>query len=344
MTRRTSTRYSEQHDRNYEISPEKMLELIMSSRETPKEDWTKTRLPKLLKRTLSSYEKVGVINHLDGKDLPSKSSVLKAFNKLLTILFPGYMGNVAIKKSNIESITQENLDSIWRLLVREIDRSLKYVCIRELKCPTDVCHIRAQVIVNELLENIPKIRGLLRDDIQAAYEGDPAARNRDEIILSYPFVLAISAYRIAHELHIRGVPMVPRIMTEHAHSATGIDIHPGAKIGTSFFIDHGTGVVIGETAEIGNNVRLYQGVTIGALSIPRGARVVRGMKRHPTIEDDVVIYSGATILGGDTVIGKSSIIGGNVWITSSVPPNTTVTISNPEQIYRNTGESIPSQS
>jgi serine O-acetyltransferase len=340
MKRRAATHHSEQRDRNYEISPEKMLELIMSSREAPAEDWTKTRLPKLVKRTLSSYEKVGAINHLDGKDLPSKDSVLKALNELFTVLFPGYMGNVTITKSNIESITQKSLQSVRRLLVREIDRSLKYICIRELKCPTDVCHIRAQVIVNELLENIPRIRELLRGDIEAAYEGDPAARNWDEIILSYPFVLAITAYRIAHELHIRGVPIVPRIMTEHAHSATGIDIHPGAKIGTNFFIDHGTGVVIGETAEIGDNVRLYQGVTIGALSIPKGARIIRGTKRHPTIEDDVIIYSGATILGGDTVIGKSSIIGGNVWIISSVPPNTTVTISNPEQIYKNTGGSM----
>ncbi|MCJ7635188.1 serine acetyltransferase, partial [Candidatus Bathyarchaeota archaeon] len=266
---------------------------------------------------------------------PSKDSVIRSLKDLLTILFPGYQGNTVITQSNIRPYTDKTLRRVHRRLMREIDRSLKYVCIRELKCPTDVCHRLAEIVVGDFLESIPSIRDLLKGDIQAAYDGDPAARNVDEIILSYPCVLAISTYRIAHELHIRGVPLVPRIMSEYAHSVTGIDIHPGAKIGRNFFIDHGTGVVVGETTEIGNSVRIYQGVTLGAMSIPRGGQTIRGKKRHPTIEDDVIIYSGATILGGDTVIGRGSVIGVNVWVTSSLPRNTIVTISPPELVYKN---------
>jgi serine O-acetyltransferase len=173
--------------------------------------------------------------------------------------------------------------------------------------------------------------------VEAAYEGDPAAKNLDEIILSYPGLEAIAIYRIAHELHIQGVPLIPRIMTEFAHVRTGIDIHPGAEIGDSFFIDHGTGVVIGETCSIGNNVRIYQGVTLGALSFKKDkdGKLFKGIKRHPTIEDNVIIYAGATILGGETVIGRNSVIGGNVWLVDSVPPGTTVTLKSPELAYTN---------
>ena len=245
------------------------------------------------------------------------------------------MGKKTVTQSNIRLCTHKTLRTIYECLITEVDRSLKYICLRELKCSTDVCHSQAEIVVEEFLESIPNIRERLRGDIQAAYDGDPAARNVDEIILSYPCVLAIATYRVAHGFHIRGVPMVPRIMSEYAHSVTGIDIHPGAKIGRNFFIDHGTGVVIGETTVIGNNVRIYQGVTLGAMSIPKGGQAIRGRKRHPTIEDEVIIYSGATILGGDTVIGRGSVIGGNVWITSSVPPNTIVTVSSPELVYKN---------
>jgi len=324
-------------DLDYESSPEKMLGLIMQAQDV-KDDWPEKELPKLVDNLLASYEEVGVINHLEGKDLPSKDSVIRALNDLLIILFPGYLGEATMTKSDIRPFTQKTLRSVRQRLVREVDRSLKYICLRELKCPTDVCRTMAKTAVRELLENIPKIRELLRGDVQAAYEGDPAARNVDDVILSYPCVPAIATYRIAHELHIRGVPMVPRIMSEYAHSLTGIDIHPGARIGRNFFIDHGTGVVIGESTEIGDNVRIYQGVTLGALSVPKGAQAAKGKKRHPTIEDDVIIYSGATILGGDTVIGHGSVIGGNVWITSSVPPHTTVTISPPKLVYRNHGD------
>jgi len=182
---------------------------------------------------------------------------------------------------------------------------------------------------------MPRLRRVLARDVIAAYEGDPAAQSYDEIIFSYPGVFAVTVYRIAHQLYEQGVPLIPRIMTEYAHSRTGIDIHPGAHINESFFIDHGTGVVIGETSEIGNRVRIYQGVTLGALSLPRDSlEDLRNAKRHPTIEDDVVIYAGATILGGDTVIGARSVIGGNVWITESVPPDTRVFLKKPELVFK----------
>ena len=185
----------------------------------------------------------------------------------------------------------------------------------------------------QLLEEMPRLRAVLMGDVHAAYGGDPAAREHDEIILSYPCVTAIATYRIAHELYKRDIPLIPRIMSEWAHSLTGIDIHPGAEIGENFFIDHGTGVVIGETSIIGQNVKLYQGVTLGALSFRRdmNGRLVKGGKQHPTIENEVVIYSGATVLGGETTIGARSVIGANVWLTASVPPNTKVTIGNPKQ-------------
>jgi serine O-acetyltransferase len=191
-------------------------------------------------------------------------------------------------------------------------------------------------VVRELLEKIPEIRQMLSGDIEAAYGGDPAAVSAEEVILSYPCVLAITTYRIAHELYLRGVPLIPRIMSENVHSLTGIDIHPGARIGKNFFIDHGTGVVIGETTEIGENVKMYQGVTLGALSFPKDEKghVIKGRKRHPTIGNNVVIYSGATLLGPDAVIGDNVVIGGNVWITSPVPSNTRITIAQPQQNIR----------
>jgi len=192
------------------------------------------------------------------------------------------------------------------------------------------------VVVKELLEKIPEIRSLLSGDIEAAYDGDPAAVSTEEVILSYPCVLAITTYRIAHELYLRGTPLIPRIMSEHVHSLTGIDIHPGAKIGKNFFIDHGTGVVIGETAEIGDNVKIYQGVTLGALSFPKDEKghIIRGRKRHPTVGNNVVIYSGATLLGADAIVGDNVVIGGNVWITSHVASGTKITITPPELKYK----------
>jgi len=320
----------------YAWSPEQMLEMIMKGQETMEDKWVEEGLPKLVDEIMENYERYGGINHLEGRDLPSKQVVTEVLEDLLTIIFPGYLGKVEIAKSNTRYFLGNTLHSIYYRLVGEMEKSLKYVCRRVKECPEDVCLRRAQVVVKELLEKIPEIRTLLRGDIQAAYDGDPAAKSTDEVILSYPCVLAIATYRIAHELYVRGVPLVPRIMSEHAHSITGIDIHPGAKIGKNFFIDHGTGVVIGETAEIGDNVKIYQGVTLGALSFPKDekGRIIKGRKRHPTVGNNVVIYSGATLLGGETIIGDDAVIGGNVWITSSIPPGTKVTIAPPELRYK----------
>jgi serine O-acetyltransferase len=310
--------------------------MIKRTKETKAENWLDKGLPKLVDGIMENYEKYGNIQHLEGEDLPSKHTVIEILEDLMTILFPGYAGETEIAKSNTRYFLGNALHSIYGRLAEEVDKSLNYVCRRVKECPEDICLIRAQVVVEELLERIPEIRILLRGDIQAAYDGDPAARNIDEVILSYPCVQAIATYRIAHELYVRGVPLVPRIMAEYAHSKTGIDIHPGARIGRSFFIDHGTGVVIGETAEIGDNVKIYQGVTLGALSFPRDeeGRLIKGKKRHPSVGNNVVVYSGATILGGKTKVGDDAIIGGNVWITSSIPAGTQVTIVPPELRYK----------
>jgi len=320
----------------YAWSPEQMLEMIMKGQETLEDKWVEEGLPKLVDEIMENYERYGGINHLEGKDLPSRQAVIEALEDLLAVIFPGYLGKAEIAKSNTRYFLGNTLHSIYYRLVGEVEKSLKYVCRRVKECPEDVCLRRAQVVVKELLEKIPEIRALLRGDIQAAYDGDPAAKSTDEVILSYPCVLAIATYRMAHEFYIRGVPLVPRIMSEYAHSITGIDIHPGAKIGKNFFIDHGTGVVIGETAEIGDNVKIYQGVTLGALSFPKDekGRIIKGRKRHPTVGNNVVIYSGATLLGGETVIGDDAVIGGNVWITSPIPPGTKVTIAPPELRYK----------
>jgi len=317
--------------------PGKMVEMMMMRGDEADDDnWAENRLPKLVDRIMENYETLGGMDHLNGKDLPSKRVVIEILEDLLTVIFPGYLGKVAITKTNTQYVVGNLLHSAYHRLVREVEKSLKYVCRRIEKCPEDVCRKRAQVVAKDLMEKIPEIRILLRGDIEAAYDGDPAAKSVDEVILSYPCVLAIATYRLAHELYIRGIPLVPRIMSEHAHSETGIDIHPGAKIGKNFFIDHGTGVVIGETAEIGDNVKIYQGVTLGALSFPKDekGRIIKGRKRHPTVGNNVVIYSGATLLGNETVIGDEAVIGGNVWITSAIPPGTKVTIMQPKLHYK----------
>jgi serine O-acetyltransferase len=315
--------------------PEKMLEALMKGEESLEDNWAETGLPLLVDEILKNYETFGGMDHLEGKDLPSKTVVIDVLEDLLTIFFPGYLGKTGITKSNIKYFLGNTLTSVYTRLTTEVEKSLKYICRKVEGCPEDVCHRRAQVVVKELLEEIPEIRSLLSGDIQAAYDGDPAAVSTEEVILSYPCVLAITTYRIAHELYLRGIPLIPRIMSEYIHSQTGIDIHPGAKIGKNFFIDHGTGVVIGETAEIGDNVKLYQGVTLGALSFPKDEKgqIIRGRKRHPTVGNNVVIYSGATLLGADAVIGDDVVIGGNVWITSRVASGTKITIAPPELKY-----------
>ncbi len=309
-------------------NPDKMIEVLMQNHHHKDEEkWVENGLPSLVDQIIGNYQTFGGMDHLEGKDLPSKNVVIEVLNDLFSVLYPGYLGGSEISKANIKFCLGTKLASIYERLVIEVEKSLKYICRKIRECPQDICQKRAHVVVKELLEELPKIRSTLSSDIEAAYSGDPAAVSTDEVILSYPCVMAITTYRIAHELYIRCVPLIPRIMSEHMHSLTGIDIHPGAKIGKSFFIDHGTGVVIGETAEIGENVKLYQGVTIGALSFPKDEKgnIIKGRKRHPTIGNNVVIYSGATLLGGDTNIGDNVIIGGNTWTTTSVEADTKIT-------------------
>lgn len=277
---------------------------------------------------VDTYDEQGGINHLEGPNLPSKDSVIAILEGLLTVVFPGYYGRKQISRANVAYFVGDLLTTLYADLRDQIDRSFRYTCRKLPDCPDDCCTEAAELATLHLLGRIPHIRELLKLDIEAAYEGDPAAKSHDEIILSYPSALAIATYRLAHELYLKEAELIARIMCEHAHSLTGIDIHPGAQIGRHFFIDHGTGVVIGETTQIGDHVQMYQGVTLGALA-PAKAQSLRGKKRHPTIEDEVVIYSGATILGGDTVIGKGSVIGGNVWLTQSVPPGTRVLMESP---------------
>jgi serine O-acetyltransferase len=320
----------------YSWNPEKMLDKLMTCNVKPESNWVELGVPNLVDDIIRNYQTFGGMDHLEGKDLPSKKIVIEVLEDLLTVIFPGYLGKTEITKSNVKYVIGNTLTSVYARLMVEVEKSLKHICRKIKECPADICHTRAEIVVKELLEKIPEIRQMLSGDIEAAYGGDPAAVSAEEVILSYPCVLAITTYRIAHELYLRGVPLIPRIMSEHVHSLTGIDIHPGARIGKNFFIDHGTGVVIGETTEIGDNVKMYQGVTLGALSFPKDEKghIIKGRKRHPTIGNNVVIYSGATLLGADAVVGDNVVIGGNVWITSPVPSNTRITIAPPEQNIR----------
>jgi serine O-acetyltransferase len=317
-------------------NPDRMLDALMRNHDKVEQDWLEKGLPKLVDEIMINYQKFGGMDHLEGKDLPAKKVVIDVLEDLFTILFPGYLGDSEITKANVKYHLGTKLTTVYTRLTGEIEKSLKYICRKISECPQDVCQKRAQVVVKELLEKLPEIRSMLSVDIEAAYSGDPAAASSEEVILSYPCVLAITTYRIAHELYLNGVPLIPRIMSEHMHSLTGIDIHPGARIGKNFFIDHGTGVVIGETAEIGDNVKLYQGVTLGALSFPKDEKgnIIKGRKRHPTVGNNVVIYSGATLLGAEAVVGDNVVIGGNVWITSPVASGTKITIAAPELKYK----------
>lgn len=297
----------------------------------------KHQLPEITDKIVSTYGDCQVsLHHLEDTPLPSRESIVQIIEILQEIIFPGYFGKKGLDIHSIKYHIGDCLETAYELLYRETYRGIRHGCqlaqLSESICSH--CEEIAETQTVDFLEKIPGLRHALATDVIAAYDGDPAAKGYDEIIFSYPCIFTIMVYRLAHELHIQGIPLLPRIMTEFAHSETGIDIHPGAQIGNYFFIDHGTGVVIGETTVIGQNVKLYQGVTLGALSFPKDeeGHIIRGKKRHPTIEDEVVIYSGATVLGGDTVIGKGSVIGGNVWLTHSVPPRTKVLISEPQLI------------
>jgi serine O-acetyltransferase len=274
--------------------------------------------------------KAGLVDHVGAAAIPSRDSVVEILSILEDVLFPGYFGQQELDRALLPYHVGQELNEIFEMLADQIARSIRHECQR-LDNLCVHCIGKGQKEALEFLQKIPKLRRALASDVQALFDGDPAAKSFDEIVFSYPGLKAIAIYRIAHELHLQGVPLLPRIMTEYAHGITGIDIHPGATIGRNFFIDHGTGVVIGETTEIGDNVKIYQGVTLGALSFPKDVKgqLSRGKKRHPTIQDNVTIYSGATILGGDTIIGTGSVIGGNVWLTESVPPMTRVIMSTP---------------
>jgi serine O-acetyltransferase len=298
----------------------------------------KESLPALTERIVETYEECGAIHHLGHSPLPSYAEVVEILKDLQEILYPGYGRRQNLHLGNVAYHVGDLIDSLHDRLTQQVARAFRHDC-RSIDLERDF-EAEAQTLVLRFLESIPDLRTTLADDVRAAYDGDPAAKTFSEIVFCYPGLSAVSTYRIAHELHLLGVPLIPRMMTEYAHSKTGIDIHPGATIGRRFFIDHGTGVVIGETTEIGDNVKLYQGVTLGALSFPKdeNGALLRNLKRHPTIEDDVVIYANATILGGNTTIGHRSVIGSSAWITRSVEPNTIVTIENPRLRYRDVSD------
>ncbi|HEY8967354.1 MAG TPA: serine O-acetyltransferase EpsC [Candidatus Methylacidiphilales bacterium] len=273
---------------------------------------------------LDSYADCGGINHIDGINLPSKDAVAALTNEFLHLLFPGFYAGRPICGKEMPGLVLDTLRDLRPKLVDEIGKSLDFA---------PVAGLDAETVADWFLGQLVPVRHVLQTDVAAAFAGDPAAAGTEEVILSYPGIEAIAVYRLANLLYRKKIALLPRMMTEWAHSRTGIDIHPGATIGPSFFIDHGTGVVIGETCVIGANVKIYHGVTLGARST-YGGQTLRGHKRHPTIEDDVTVYPGATILGGDTVIGARAVIGGNVWLLTSVPPDNTVTMEEQQLRYR----------
>ncbi len=294
----------------------------------------KSKLPGITDKIIQSCMEPGCFTHIDYEPIPSRNDVVKIIKRFMEILFPGYFSRKALDPINLKYRIGESISTLFATLSTQVRLSLKHDCFR-YNIPCSNCESQAYDIALELFESIPAIKQILSEDVRAMSDGDPAARSIDEIIFSYPGIFAISVYRIAHRLYELKVPLLPRIMTEYAHSETGIDIHPGAQVGKRFAIDHGTGVVIGETTIIGENVRLYQGVTLGALSLPPDAgKRYKDKKRHPTIEANTIIYSGTTILGGDTVIGENSVIGGNVWLTESVPANTRVFLEKPKLIFK----------
>ena len=277
---------------------------------------------------LDSYDKYGLTVRIDAEHMLNKDMLIKVVEEIRRVLFPGFFGENRVRSEYLKFVVGERIEFIQYNLKKQIAKAFgnQDMC---RDCARSAINEKAEKIADEFIAKIPKIREYLYTDVLAAYDGDPAAYSTEEIIFSYPGLMAITVYRIAHELWLLGVPMIPRIMTEYAHSATGIDINPGAEIGKYFFIDHGTGTVIGETTKIGDNVKIYQGVTLGALSTRKGQEL-KGIKRHPTIGDNVTIYSGTTVLGGDTVIGDGATIGGNSFITKSVSAGAKVSVKTPE--------------
>lgn len=287
---------------------------------------------KIVDLIMDDYEKGKDIDQINIFNKPDKAEVRKLADKLMQIVFPGYFKEKAYRVYQYRNTLAVLVEDIFYNLNKQIRLALHFspthAGMRER-----ILDEEAAKICLDFFRGIPKVRALVETDLQATFDGDPAAKSKEEIVLAYPGIMASTVGRLAHELYILKVPLIPRLMTEYVHSETGIDIHPGATIGRYFCIDHGTGIVVGETTFIGNHVKMYQGVTLGALSTKDGQKL-RGTKRHPTIEDNVTLYSGASILGGNTIIGHDSVIGGNVFITQSVPPNTKVNIKSQELIYR----------
>jgi serine O-acetyltransferase len=292
------------------------------------------KIPGIVDDLVRSCNTGNCFDHIDLEPLPSKEKIIDIIHAASRILYPGYFSREQIDKVNLNYYLGQEATAFFEILTEQITLAIRHECRRHnMSCVN--CAERGQEITTKFMQELPRLREILAGDIRAAHEGDPAAKSYDEIIFSYPGLFAITVYRIAHELYRQHVSLIPRIMSEYAHNKTGIDIHPGAQIGESFFIDHGTGVVIGETTRIGKRVRIYQGVTLGALSLSKDeVERLRNERRHPTIEDDVIIYAGVTILGGETVIGARSVIGGNTWHTSSVPPDTKVFLKKPELIFK----------
>ncbi|MGY8770877.1 MAG: serine O-acetyltransferase [Pirellulales bacterium] len=297
----------------------------------------KEDLPELTNQLVGSYQTIGTINHLGHCPLPSYDIIISAIEDLKEVIYPGYRRREGLHMGNITYHVGDLIDGLHDKLTTQIARALRHD--ERVSTETETCgtaeeidfDAMGQTMAIEFLHRLPEVRKILATDVQAAFEGDPACKNLDEVIFCYPGLEAITTFRLAHELSRLGVPFIPRMMTEWAHKQTGIDIHPGATIDNYFFIDHGTGVVVGQTCEIGHHVKLYQGVTLGALSfdIDSDGNIVRGMKRHPTIGDHVVIYANATVLGGRTNVGDHSVIGSSVWLTHSVDERTTVLLEKP---------------
>jgi serine O-acetyltransferase len=290
-------------------------------------------IPSIVKGIVATCNKDGCFDHVSAEPIPNRDTIITILRHASRILYPGYFIQTRLDETNVAYYLGQEVSELFELLSQQIILAIRHDCLRHNQ-PCINCEELGQEITIKFLQHLPELRRMLAQDILAAFGGDPAAKGYDEIIFSYPGLRAITVYRIAHKLYQHKVPLIPRIMSEYAHSRTGIDIHPGADIGESFFIDHGTGVVVGETTTIGKRVRIYQGVTLGALSLsPAECKRLRNRKRHPTIEDDAIIYANATILGGETVVGARSVIGGNVWLTHSVPRDTEVFIGKQDLVF-----------
>ncbi|GAB6193547.1 serine O-acetyltransferase [Desulfocastanea catecholica] len=293
------------------------------------------KVPRVVTELLSSWSTKECYEHISPVSIPSQEKIIEIVEQARRILFPGYFSHTKLHASNLEYYIGKKTTDLYDKVAEQIVMAIRHDCRRNDRLCTN-CEAQSHKMALAFIESLPKVAAILATDIRAALRGDPATKSPDEVIFCYPGLLATVVFRLAHELYLLKVPIIPRIMGEYAHSLTGIDIHPGATIGSNFFIDHGTGVVIGETTIIGDNVRIYQGVTLGALSLPRNAgEEMRNKKRHPTIEDNVIIYANTTILGGETIIGEGSIIGGNIWLTESVATGTKVLLKRPELIYTN---------